>query len=69
MRPEVPDALIYKGVRIEPAYEADVVVDNSVIVEVKAVEALHEIHDGSSTRISVSQAAASACCSTSVGKR
>ena len=37
--------LIYKGVRIEPAYEADVIVESSVIVEVKAVEALHDVHE------------------------
>ncbi len=40
-----PMPLVYKGVRIEPAYEADIVVENSVIVEVKAVEALHEVHE------------------------
>ncbi len=40
-----PIPLIYKGVRIDPAYEADVVVDGCVIVEVKAVEVLHEIYE------------------------
>ena len=37
--------LIYRGVRIEPAYEADLVVENSVIVDVKAVQTLHEVHE------------------------
>jgi GxxExxY protein len=37
--------LIYKGVRGTPAYEADVVVEDCVIVEVKAVEALHPIYE------------------------
>jgi GxxExxY protein len=37
--------LIYKGVRVTPTYEADVIVEDCVIVEVKAVEALHPIHE------------------------
>ncbi len=40
-----PMPLIYRGVRIEPAYEADIIVDSSVIVEVKAVEILHDVHE------------------------
>lgn len=40
-----PVPLIYKGVRVTPAYEADVIVEDCVIVEVKAVEALHPIHE------------------------
>ncbi len=40
-----PIPLIYRGVRIEPAYEADIIVDSSVIVEVKAVDALHEVYE------------------------
>jgi GxxExxY protein len=40
-----PTPLVYKGVRITPAYEADIVVENAVIVEVKAIEALHPIHE------------------------
>jgi GxxExxY protein len=37
--------LVYKGVRVTPAYEADVIVDDCVIVEVKAVEVLHPVHE------------------------
>jgi GxxExxY protein len=36
--------LIYRGVTIECAYRADLVVENSVLVEVKALEALAGIH-------------------------
>lgn len=36
--------LIYKSVRVECAYRADLVVEESVLVEVKAIEALAPIH-------------------------
>lgn len=37
--------LIYKGVKMEVAYRADLVVANKVIIELKAVEAIHPIHE------------------------
>ena len=37
--------LVYKGIRIECAYRADLVVEESVVVEVKAIETLTPIHD------------------------
>ena len=36
--------LVYKGVTINCGYRADLVVDRSVLIEVKAVEALAPIH-------------------------
>jgi GxxExxY protein len=36
--------LIYKDVRIDCAYRADLVVEESVVVEVKAIEAFAPIH-------------------------
>ena len=36
--------LVYKGVRVECAYRADLVVDGSVLVEVKAIEAIAPVH-------------------------
>jgi GxxExxY protein len=36
--------LVYRGRRIECAYRIDLVVEKSLIVEVKAVEKLHPIH-------------------------
>ena len=37
--------LRYKNVNVERAYQADLVVEESVLVEVKAMEALAPIHD------------------------
>ena len=41
---EVPLPLIYKGVKLECGYRADFVVENRVVVEVKAVDQLAAIH-------------------------
>jgi GxxExxY protein len=35
----------YKGVRLDCGYRADVVVDGSVLVEIKAIDSLLPIHD------------------------
>jgi GxxExxY protein len=39
-----PIRLVYRGVNIECAYRADLVVEDSVLVEVKALETLAGIH-------------------------
>jgi len=39
-----PLALVYRGVTIDCAYRADLVVDSQVLVEVKALDALAPIH-------------------------
>ena len=36
--------LVYKGIRVECAYRADLVVDGSVLVEVKALEVVAPVH-------------------------
>ena len=36
--------LVYKGLRVESAYRADLVVEECVLVEVKAIEELAPIH-------------------------
>jgi GxxExxY protein len=36
--------LIYKGLRIEKAYKLDLLVENKVIVELKSVEKIKDIH-------------------------
>jgi GxxExxY protein len=41
---EIP--LLYCGVQIDCAYRADIVVEETVIVEIKAIEALAPIHSG-----------------------
>ena len=44
-RLKVPTANDYKGLRLDCAYKADVVVDERVIVELKSVETLTALHD------------------------
>jgi GxxExxY protein len=39
-----PIALVYDGLTIDCAYRADIVIENCVIVEVKALDALAPIH-------------------------
>jgi len=39
-----PLPLIYKEVKLEVGYRLDLVVENKVIIEVKSVEALNDIH-------------------------
>jgi GxxExxY protein len=39
-----PVPLIFEQVKLECGYRADLAVENKIIVEVKAVEALNEIH-------------------------
>ena len=41
---EAPVSVCYKGEVITEAYRVDVLVDNAVIVELKAVDRLHEKH-------------------------
>ncbi|MDP2936344.1 MAG: GxxExxY protein [Dehalococcoidia bacterium] len=40
-----PLPLVYKGLRLDCGYRLDLVVDNAIIVEIKAVESLQPIHD------------------------
>ena len=39
-----PLPLVYKEIKLEVGYRADLVVEKSIIVEVKSVDALHDIH-------------------------
>lgn len=41
---EKPLPLIYQEVKLEIGYRVDLLVDNKVIVEIKAVDALNDIH-------------------------
>ena len=41
---EVPLPVVYDGVRLEAGYRLDMLVEDTVIVELKAVEALAPIH-------------------------
>jgi len=41
---EVPLPVVYDGVRLEAGYRLDLVVEDTVVVELKAIEALAPIH-------------------------
>lgn len=43
-RCEVPIPILSKGRRIEPAYRADIVVNDAIIVEVKSATRLEAVH-------------------------
>ena len=40
-----PIPVIYKGVKLDCGYRADVVVDGSVLVEIKAIDSLLPVHE------------------------
>lgn len=42
---EAPLPVEYKGVRVECGYRLDFVVDRKVVVELKAVDAIHPVHE------------------------
>ncbi len=41
---EVPMPLVYEEVRLECGYRIDLLVENKLVVELKAVEALNDVH-------------------------
>ena len=41
----MPLPIVYKGTRLDCGYRLDVVVDNALILEIKAVEQLLPIHE------------------------
>src|SRR5690606_3716741 len=42
---EVAMPVVYKGVRVDAGYRLDLVVEDTVVVELKAVQALLPVHD------------------------
>ena len=42
---EVPLPLVYEGVKLDIGYRLDLLVEDAVIVEIKAVEAITKIHE------------------------
>jgi len=44
VRIEVGVPVIYEGIRLESGFRIDVLVEECLIVEIKAVEALHPVH-------------------------
>ena len=41
---EVPLPLVYKDVKLDCGYRMDLVVENTIIIETKSVEAIHPVH-------------------------
>ncbi|NTU62833.1 MAG: GxxExxY protein [Chloroflexi bacterium] len=41
---EKPLPVEYKGIRLESGYRLDFIVDDKVVVELKAVDSLHDVH-------------------------
>lgn len=41
---EVPMPVVYKEVKLDQGYRMDLLVENRLVVEVKAVEALNDVH-------------------------
>lgn len=44
VRREVPVPLVYDGIRFDEGFRADLIVEDSVLVELKSVEALAPVH-------------------------
>lgn len=42
---EVPVPVVYKEIKLDHGYRIDLLVENKVVVEIKSVEALNEIHE------------------------
>ena len=44
VKKQMPLPLIYEDVKLEVGYRVDIIVENKVIIEVKSVDALNDIH-------------------------
>ncbi len=45
MARQVPLSIFYEGAKLEVGYRLDMVVEGSIIIEIKAVEALTRLHE------------------------
>ncbi|MGJ3234766.1 GxxExxY protein [Marivirga sp.] len=43
-RSQVGLPVIYKGIKLELGYRLDILVENTIIIEIKSVEFLHNVH-------------------------
>ena len=41
---QVPVPVLYKSVQLELGFRLDILVENQIIVEIKSVDALHDVH-------------------------
>lgn len=44
VRKEVPLPVYYEGVKLEVGYRLDILIENKVLIEIKSVEAIHDLH-------------------------
>lgn len=44
VRSEVPMPVVYKGIRLDHGYRMDIIVEEKVVVEIKTVEFLTDVH-------------------------
>src|SRR5512142_3193207 len=44
IKKQIPLPLIYKNVKLEAGYRLDIMVEDSIVVEVKSIDALADIH-------------------------
>lgn len=44
VKKQVPMPLVYEDVRLECGYRIDILVENRLVIEVKSVEALNDVH-------------------------
>lgn len=44
VRTQVPLPVVYKDVKLEAGYRIDLLIENEVIIEIKSVETLHDVH-------------------------
>ena len=44
-RRQLPIPLEYKGIRLEKGYQLDLLIENTVVVEIKSVESIHPIFE------------------------
>ncbi|MGH7022493.1 MAG: GxxExxY protein [Caulobacteraceae bacterium] len=42
---QVPLPIVYKGAKLDAGYRLDLVVENTILVEIKSVEALTRLHE------------------------
>jgi GxxExxY protein len=45
LRRQVPLSIVYESTKLDAGYRLDMVVENSIVIEIKAVEALSRLHD------------------------
>lgn len=45
LRRQVPIPIVYESTKLDAGYRIDIIVENSIVIEIKAVEALSRLHE------------------------